>query len=100
MNWIFDRCAGRGEAEESPIGWVPADGAITTEGLNISEEDLAEVMAVDPSEWEREVPLIEEYYRTYGDRTPPALYAELEALSGAGSCGRQVAPFGRIPELL
>jgi phosphoenolpyruvate carboxykinase (GTP) len=81
LNWIFDRCAGRGEAEESPIGWVPADGAITTEGLNISKEDLAEVMAVNPSEWEQEVPLIEEYYRTYGDRTPPALYAELEALA-------------------
>ncbi|HEY5272066.1 MAG TPA: phosphoenolpyruvate carboxykinase (GTP) [Acidimicrobiales bacterium] len=81
LNWIFDRCAGRGEADQSPIGWVPAKGAITTDGLNISEEDLAAVMAVDPSEWEREVPLIEEYFRTYGDRTPPALYAELEALA-------------------
>jgi phosphoenolpyruvate carboxykinase (GTP) len=81
LNWIFDRCAGRGEAEESPIGWVPANGAITTEGLNISKEDLAEVMAVNPSEWEQEVPLIEEYYRTYGERTPPELYAELEALA-------------------
>jgi phosphoenolpyruvate carboxykinase (GTP) len=81
LNWIFDRCAGRGEADESPIGWVPADGAITTDGLNISTEDLAEVMAVNPDEWEREVPLIEEYFRTYGDRTPPALYAELEALA-------------------
>jgi phosphoenolpyruvate carboxykinase (GTP) len=81
LNWIFDRCAGRGEAVESPIGWVPAEGAITTDGLDISQEDLAEVMAVDPSEWEREVPLIEEYFRTYGDRTPPALYAELEALA-------------------
>jgi len=81
LNWIFDRCAGRGEADQSPIGWVPAKGAITTDGLNISEEDLAAVMAVDPSEWEREVPLIEEYFHTYGDRTPPALYAELEALA-------------------
>jgi phosphoenolpyruvate carboxykinase (GTP) len=81
LNWIFDRCAGRGEATKSPIGWVPAEGAITTDGLNISEADLAEVMSVDPSEWEREVPLIEEYFRTYGDRTPPALYAELEALA-------------------
>jgi phosphoenolpyruvate carboxykinase (GTP) len=81
LNWIFDRCAGRGEAEESPIGWVPAEGAITTDGLHISKEDLAAVMAVDPSEWEQEVPLIEEYYRTYGDRTPPELYAELESLA-------------------
>ncbi len=24
LNWIFDRCAGRGEATKSPIGWVPA----------------------------------------------------------------------------
>jgi phosphoenolpyruvate carboxykinase (GTP) len=81
LNWIFDRCAGRGEATKSPIGWVPAEGAITTDGLNISEADLAEVMSVNPDEWEREVPLIEEYFRTYGDRTPPALYAELEALA-------------------
>jgi phosphoenolpyruvate carboxykinase (GTP) len=81
LNWIFDRCAGRGEATKSPIGWVPAKGAITTDGLNISEADLAEVMSVNPDEWEREVPLIEEYFRTYGDRTPEALYAELEALA-------------------
>jgi phosphoenolpyruvate carboxykinase (GTP) len=81
LNWIFDRCAGRGEAARSPIGWVPAKGAITTDGLNISDADLDEVMSVNPSEWEREVPLIEEYFRTYGERTPAALYAELEALA-------------------
>jgi phosphoenolpyruvate carboxykinase (GTP) len=41
LNWIFDRCAGTGRGGvESPIGWVPAEGAITTRGSNISEEDL------------------------------------------------------------
>jgi phosphoenolpyruvate carboxykinase (GTP) len=80
LNWIFDRCAGRGEAVESPIGWLPAEGAIAVDGLDISEEDLKTVMAVDPEEWANEVPLIEEYYQTYGDRTPAALYNELEEL--------------------
>jgi phosphoenolpyruvate carboxykinase (GTP) len=80
LEWIFDRCAGRGEAARTPIGWLPAKGAIDTEGLEVSDEDMAELLRVDAEEWRAEVPLIAEYYDKFGERLPRALRAELEAL--------------------
>ncbi|MDQ6836881.1 MAG: phosphoenolpyruvate carboxykinase (GTP), partial [Actinomycetota bacterium] len=32
LEWVFERCAGEGEAVETPIGFLPAPGAIATEG--------------------------------------------------------------------
>jgi phosphoenolpyruvate carboxykinase (GTP) len=80
LAWIFDRCSGNAEAIESPIGWLPAPGAIPTTDLAISEGDLQAVMSVDPLEWKKEIPHIAEYFATFGDRAPQALYDELTAL--------------------
>ena len=81
LEWIFERVAGRGEAVDTPIGRVPAPGAIETSGLDVSAEDMAELLRVDSAEWRREVPLIEEHYDRFGDRIPPALRDELDALA-------------------
>nr|WP_290944552.1 phosphoenolpyruvate carboxykinase domain-containing protein [Fibrobacter sp.] len=32
LAWIFDRCNGVDNAKETPIGYMPKDGAINTEG--------------------------------------------------------------------
>ena len=37
LEWVFRRCEGAAEAVETPIGLLPAEGAINTEGLSISE---------------------------------------------------------------
>jgi phosphoenolpyruvate carboxykinase (GTP) len=50
LEWVFERCAGRGGAVETPIGLVPTTGAIPTEGLDLSEEDIATLLAVDNDE--------------------------------------------------
>jgi len=87
LEWIFDRCSGRGDAVRTPIGWLPADGAIDTDGLEIAAGAMAELLKVDPEEWAREVPLVAEYYARFGDRLPKELGDELEALAdrlGAG----------------
>lgn len=78
--WIFERCRGRGEAVRSPLGWLPADGAIDTSGLDLSDDVLTELSAVDASEWHAEVKHIRDYFGSYGDQVPAALYAELDAL--------------------
>ncbi len=44
LEWIFERTAGRGEAVATPIGNVPASGAISTEGLDVSKEDMSELL--------------------------------------------------------
>ncbi len=80
LAWVFDRVNGGGDAVESPIGYLPARGAIDVSGLDISDADMEQLLAVDPEEWRVEVPSIEEHFATFGDRVPEALKDELAEL--------------------
>ena len=80
LAWIFDRARGRGDAVETPIGLVPAAGAIDTGDLDVSAESMAELLRVDAQDWRAEVPRIREYYERFGDRLPVALGEQVEAL--------------------
>jgi len=73
LEWVFERVAGRGEAVESPIGYLPTKEAINIEGLDVSDADLDELLKVDPEDWRREVPLIREHFAAFGDRLPRSL---------------------------
>jgi len=88
LAWVIERVLGRGEAVESPIGMLPAPGAISTDGLDLTDADMAELLRVDVDEWRREVPSIDEHFAGLGERLPPALRDELAALEKRlGSAG-------------
>jgi len=78
--WVIGRVTGQAEATETPIGMVPAPGAISTAGLAMPDDDMTELLRVDVEEWRREVPSIEEHYANLGERLPDALRDELAAL--------------------
>jgi phosphoenolpyruvate carboxykinase (GTP) len=80
LEWIFERCAGGGEAVTTPIGYLPAPGAIPTEDLAISEADMTELLRVDVEEWRAEVPDIAEHFARFGDHLPAELSAQLTGL--------------------
>jgi phosphoenolpyruvate carboxykinase (GTP) len=80
LEWVFDRCTGRGEVVETPIGYLPATGTIDVEGLDVPEEDMAELLRVDRDEWRAELPPIVEYFAQFGDRLPKTISDQLEAL--------------------
>jgi phosphoenolpyruvate carboxykinase (GTP) len=80
LEWIFERCAGRGEAVATPIGNLPPPGAISTEGLSVSSDDMAELLNVNIDEWKAEIPLVREYFDTFGAHIPKAVAHELDAL--------------------
>jgi phosphoenolpyruvate carboxykinase (GTP) len=80
LEWVFQRVAGRGEADETPIGSVPSHGAIDTTGLDVSEADMAELLRVDRADWLAEVPLIREHYALFGDRIPAELVEAVDDL--------------------
>jgi phosphoenolpyruvate carboxykinase (GTP) len=80
LKWIVERVEGEAAAEETPIGYVPAEGALDLDGLDITPERIAEALAVDPEEWKAELPLIEEWFAKIGDKTPSTLLTELDAL--------------------
>jgi phosphoenolpyruvate carboxykinase (GTP) len=80
LKWVFERSSGKGDAVMTPIGYVPAPGAIDTVGLDVSEHDMEELMRVDQDEWRLEIPPIAEYFARFGDRLPPAISSQLEGL--------------------
>jgi phosphoenolpyruvate carboxykinase (GTP) len=80
LEWVFERVAGKAEATETPIGDVPAPGAIDTEGLNVSDEDMGKLLAVDADEWRAELPGIREHFARFGDKLPKQLRAEVDRL--------------------
>jgi phosphoenolpyruvate carboxykinase (GTP) len=80
LEWIFERVAGRGEAVETPIGLLPAPGALNVEGLGLSESALNRLLHVDVDAWRREVPLIREHYAAFADRIPARLVAQVDDL--------------------
>ncbi len=80
LEWIFRRCNGEAEAVETPIGLVPAPGELNTEGLDISDEALTELLTVDEDALRQELPQIEEHLARFGDRLPQQVRAQFEAL--------------------
>ena len=80
LRWVFERCAGKVEGIETPIGTIPAAGEIDLQGLALEAEDIEELLAVDVDGWLAEIPLIREYYAQFGAKLPSALDAELDQL--------------------
>jgi phosphoenolpyruvate carboxykinase (GTP) len=80
LKWIFERCNGTAEAVETPIGKVPAEGALDVEGLEVAPEDMKELTKVDVEDWKAEIPSIKEHYATFGAKLPSGLKEELANL--------------------
>jgi phosphoenolpyruvate carboxykinase (GTP) len=80
LKWVFERCEGTAKAIETPIGNLPANGALDLDGVEIDGEDLAQLLRVDIDGWLAELPLIREYYAEFGDRLPKQLVAQLDAM--------------------
>ena len=80
LEWVFRRCdedGPAGDAVETPVGWVPAPGALYLDGLDLDEASLAELLRVDRGEWLAEADAIEEHFAQFGDRLPTVLRDEL-----------------------
>jgi len=80
LAWALGRVEGSAVAVESPVGLVPAEGALDLDGLTLPEGDLDELFAVDPDAWLSEVELTREWFETFGDALPAELSRQLEVL--------------------
>ncbi|HYD89545.1 MAG TPA: phosphoenolpyruvate carboxykinase (GTP) [Vitreimonas sp.] len=80
LKWISERIDGTAEAKQTPIGAVPAKGALDVSGLDIAEESLELLTSVDLDVWAEEADLIPGHYEKFGDRLPQRLWDEYAAL--------------------
>ena len=86
LNWIFDRCDGKVETETTPIGYVPKQGDINTEGLDITAEDMAEILKPDLAAYKEEIDGIKAFFDKIdgvGGRMPQELKDRLATLEQA-----------------
>ncbi len=80
LKYVVDRLEGKVEAVETPVGLVPAPGALDVDGLDVTPEQLAKAVAVNPEEWKTEIPQITEWFEKFGDKLPAVLRTELDSL--------------------
>ncbi|WP_147615469.1 phosphoenolpyruvate carboxykinase (GTP) [Treponema pectinovorum] len=82
LAWIFDRCDGKDNFVETPIGYMPKEGAINTDGLaDYYKKTLPEITKVDKEGWLKEVKDIREnHYPKFGKHLPKELSACLDDL--------------------
>ena len=80
LKWIFERCEGSADAEETPIGNLPTMDSLDLSGIDLGQDEIAQLLSVEIDGWLSEIPLIEAYYTQYGDRVPQALRHELNSL--------------------
>jgi len=96
LKWIAERLQGRAAAQVTPIGRVPATGALDTRGLELAPEAEALLREVDVDAWLEEAALIPAFYARFGDRLPAALWDEHAALvarlEAAGASADAEAP--------
>jgi phosphoenolpyruvate carboxykinase (GTP) len=80
LEWICRRLDGDAGGVETAIGVIPSAGDLELDGLDVSVDDIDAALAFDAGEWRQSVPDMREYFAQFGDRLPPALAAELDAL--------------------
>jgi phosphoenolpyruvate carboxykinase (GTP) len=80
LKWVFERVNGGGKALETPIGMLPAPGALDVKGLDIAPGALDTLLKVDVDGWLAELPTIKSHYASFGDRLPAGLNTELAEL--------------------
>jgi phosphoenolpyruvate carboxykinase (GTP) len=80
LKWILERCNGRGDAVETPIGWVPTKNAIDRAGLDVNDATMQELLAVDKNEWKTELGGLREFFAKFGNKLPEEMARQTDGL--------------------
>jgi phosphoenolpyruvate carboxykinase (GTP) len=80
LAWIFRRCQGKVDAEQTPVGNIPLPDGLDLDGLDLSAEDFEAVRTVDLDALRDELPQVREHLEKFGDALPSELWQQFEAL--------------------
>lgn len=80
IKWMIDRIEGKAKGKETPLGLSPDSKELDLSGLDINDETVSELFAVDKESWRAEVEDIDKFYSQFGSRIPASLTAQLKAL--------------------
>ena len=83
LEWMLKRVAGTASGRVTAIGTLPEAGEINRDGLAMNDADLETLLAVETHAWRTEIGAIADYLEEFGERTPQALFDELEKTAEA-----------------
>jgi phosphoenolpyruvate carboxykinase (GTP) len=80
LKWVIAACEGKGDAVESPIGLLPAKGAIDTSDLGLNGSTMESLLSVSKEDWRKESEGIGEFFDKFGDHLPEEMSRQRELL--------------------
>jgi phosphoenolpyruvate carboxykinase (GTP) len=80
LEWVFRRCDGEGEVQDTPFGLVPPPGDLDTDGLDIDADALDELLRIDGDDLRAQLPQVKEHLAKFGDQLPTQIRSQLEDL--------------------
>ncbi len=80
LEWIFRRCDGAADADETAVGLLPAADSLDVSGLELDPGAMRELLEIDTDKWRAQLPQVKEHFAQFGDRLPAALREQLEEL--------------------
>ncbi len=81
LKWIVDRCRGRANALETPLGWVPDENTFDlAEMEGFKKEDFHKLQYIDNQNWRKEVISQDEFFVNLYSHLPKELIFQRELL--------------------
>jgi phosphoenolpyruvate carboxykinase (GTP) len=81
LKWIIDRCRGRSNAHETPLGWIPDSADFDLDGLEgFTREQFLELQKIDLQAWKKEVISQDELFMNLYQHLPKELIFQRELL--------------------
>jgi phosphoenolpyruvate carboxykinase (GTP) len=82
LEWIVKRVDGTAQGEDHLFGVSPRYDDLRWDGMNFTREQYATVIGLDRADWQKEMLLHSELFKTLGQRLPaelPAIQMQIEA---------------------
>lgn len=74
LKWVISRCQNEVQGQKTPIGIIPSKSELDFSGLNISQDTVEALLHVNNEQWHQEMAETKEYFETFGERFPKALW--------------------------
>jgi phosphoenolpyruvate carboxykinase (GTP) len=73
LKWMCERVDGKASGRKTAIGYLPDDSDLDLRGLDVTPENIKELLRVDTEAWKQEIPKMEKFFAQFGDRLPKRL---------------------------
>ncbi|MCK6554233.1 phosphoenolpyruvate carboxykinase (GTP) [Candidatus Binatia bacterium] len=81
LQWIIDRCAGKGEAERTFLGYIPTRRVIDRTGIDVPDAVMDQLLHVDRVDWLDAIESQQLFFEKFGAHLPGAIVEEHQALA-------------------